>query len=102
MLDAASFFAEFKGSGLLAAATWTPPSSAPVAFEVRLMKGDMSGIAMLGGRELMIQFIAADAPGLSQGASVMVNGAAYVLRARAEEHCSADGTLVAYEIRETA
>lgn len=102
MLDAATFFGKFKGRGLLQSATWLPASGALGAtFEARLMKGD-GGLPLIGAEALALQFAAADAPGIAQGDRVVLGDRTFKLRERFEAGCSADGTLLAYAMREQA
>ena len=101
-IPAADIFSEFKSSGLLRTATWVPSAGgAARSFEARLMKGSVSTLPLLGGAEMGIQFVAADAPGIGQDEVVSLEGfaTAFRLRERAEGDCSADGTLIAYVVR---
>lgn len=101
MLDAASFFGKFKGRGMLQSAVWTPTSGGTgTSFEARLMKAGGIGIALMGGEDLAVQFVTADAPGIVQGDLIAMGGKSYKLRDRDRANCSADGTLMSYLIRE--
>lgn len=102
MLDAASFFAKFKGRGLLYETTWTPAGGgAGGSFEARLMRGGPANIPMVGAEEKAIQFITTEGGAIAQGDTVTLGGTTYKLRDRDIDNCSADGTLTAYRIRET-
>lgn len=103
MLTAASFFEKFKGRGLLYSTVWTPAGGgAGATFDARLMRGSGSTIPQIGAAEPAIQFIATDATGISQGDTVALNGKTYKLRERDLSNCSADGTLLAFAMREVA
>lgn len=100
MLDAATFFGKFKGRGLLQSVTWIPASgSLGATFEARLMKGG-GGLALIGADEHAVQFVANDAPGIAQGDMVTIGDRTFKVRDRDEPNCSADGTLLAFRVRE--
>jgi hypothetical protein len=97
VLTAAQIFAKFKPSGMLFEASWTGQAG---PFYVRLMKPAAGGLALIGASEQSIQFAVADAPTLAQGDTVTINGKSYKLRDKDLANCSADGSLLAFQVRE--
>lgn len=98
---AAEAFAAISDSELLTAATHMPAGGgAATGFSVLLRRGGGDALSMVGSAEPIIQYEAADAPALTQGDTVTIAGIDYRVRDRAAEWCSADGTLIAYRIRE--
>lgn len=104
MISAADIFQKFKGSGMLHSVAWTPAAGgAGNTFEARLMNGSGINLPLISAAEIGIQFMSADAPGVMQGDSIVLDEAdEYVLRERDQANCAADGTLIAYTLRKVA